>query len=192
MPGQIAQLVEHRTENPGVGSSTLPLPIRTYDDSAKRWSPYWSLFSRFPFTGGSEPDAAREVGRKHKVVCTAPFETGVPEPGIKSRLDRDATARQLVAETIVAYGFDELFTEPEDDELKIAEWEDLFGPPEPELHTVELGNGGKVAFTATAEQAAKVAIQFKGKATTKSRRAAIANTFDDLFADDQQRAVADD
>ena len=28
--GQVAQLVEHRTENPGVGSSTLPLPIRTY------------------------------------------------------------------------------------------------------------------------------------------------------------------
>lgn len=28
-PGQIAQLVEHRTENPGVGSSTLPLPTLT-------------------------------------------------------------------------------------------------------------------------------------------------------------------
>ena len=49
MPGQIAQLVEHRTENPGVGSSILPLPIalRRYDRGDDESGPGGDAFSAF-------------------------------------------------------------------------------------------------------------------------------------------------
>jgi hypothetical protein len=53
--GQVAQLVEHRTENPGVGSSILPL--------STQWSASTDLFL-FPFPTGPIPPS-----HPHQAVC---------------------------------------------------------------------------------------------------------------------------
>ncbi len=125
----------------------------------------------FTFTETGSPNGVREVAKKHNVVGTVPFETGTSEPGVKSPLDRHTTGKQLVAETVFSYGFDDLFAEPEKDEpdLKL-EWDDFFGG-EPEK---------------------TVAKKIEAKVTTKSKRAAIADTFDSLFTDDPEPAVADE
>ncbi len=60
----------------------------------------------FNFTDTGAPEGVRDVGKKHKVVGEVPFETGVPEPKVKSPLDRHTIEKQMVAETVISYGFD--------------------------------------------------------------------------------------
>ena len=61
--GQIAQLVEHRTENPGVGSSTLPLPTRPDSSRSGRPTPPRrgrpDLISKAGPTGSADPGDRR-------------------------------------------------------------------------------------------------------------------------------------
>ena len=53
------------------------------------------------------------MGKKGNVVGEVPFESGVPEPKVKSPLDRHTIEKQMVAETIISHGFDSWFDEPE-------------------------------------------------------------------------------
>ena len=63
------------------------------------------------------------MGKKRKVVGEVPFETGVPEPKVKSPLDRHTMEKQMVAETIISYGFDSWF---DDEPAKTDESDSLF------------------------------------------------------------------
>ncbi len=46
------------------------------------------------------------VTNKHVLVGQIPFETGVPEPGMRSPLDRHSMEKQLGGETMIFYGLD--------------------------------------------------------------------------------------
>ncbi len=66
----------------------------------------------FDFTEEGTPEGVRTVGKKRKVVGEVPFETGVPEPKVKSPLDRHTMEKEMVAVTIISYSFDSWFDEP--------------------------------------------------------------------------------
>ena len=101
-----------------------------------------------------------------------PFETGVPEPKVKSPLDRHTMEKQMVAETIISYGFDSWFDEPAKTEESDSLFEDydtgaiddLFAEPEAPAAKPE---------------------------PKKTKRAAAAELFDDWF-DKEPTKTADD
>ncbi len=93
----------------------------------------------FDFTDTGAPEGVRGVGKMREGVVEVHFKTGVPEPRIKSPLDRHTLEKQMVAETVVAYGCDFWFDEPErtdeSDNLFVdydpSVIDDLFASPEP-------------------------------------------------------------
>jgi len=119
------------------------------------------------------PEGVRDVGKKHKVVGEVPFETGVPEPKVKSPLDRHTMEKQMVAETIISYGFDSWFDEPEKtdesdslfDDFDSSAIDDLFASPKP------------------------VAVKPEPK---KTKRAAAADIFDDWFDQEPEKSAVDE
>ena len=127
----------------------------------------------FDFTESGTPEGVREVGTKRKVVGGVPFETGVPEPGIKSPLDRHTMEKQMVAETIISYGFDSWFDEPE----KTDESDSLFE----DFDTGALDD----LFAEPAPPAAK-------PQPKKTKRAAAADVFDDWFDEEPVKADEED
>jgi len=118
------------------------------------------------------PEGVREKSKKHKVVGEVPFETGVPEPSIKSPLDRHTMEKRMVAETIISYRFDSWFDEPEKtdesdsmfDDYDTSAIDDLFAGPAPPAAKPE---------------------------PKKTKRAAATELFDDWF-DQEPEKVADD
>ncbi len=127
----------------------------------------------FDFTEKGTFGGVRVKGKKHKVVGEVPIETGVPEPGVKSPLDRHTMEKQMVAETIISYGFDSWF----DDEPKTEESDSLFE---------DYDTGAIDDLFAEPEPPAD-----KPK-PKKTKRAATADAFDDWFDQEPEKAAEDE
>ncbi len=128
----------------------------------------------FNFTDTDAPEGVRDAGKKRKDVGEVPFETGVPEPKVKSPLDRHTMEKQMVAETVISYGFDSWF---DDEPAKTDESDSLF-------EDYDTG-----AIDDLFAEPAPPAVKPEPK---KTKRAAAADIFDDWFDQEPKKAAHDE
>jgi hypothetical protein len=118
--GQVAQLVEHLTENQGVGGSTPSLATKTFNTLQP---PPWRLFPRKDTTkdtSGLEPVASRRprVRLSLAVTCAAGVDRARPRPDTLAATvdewrslddgDRDYLRRRLVGRWHFVDDFDDM------------------------------------------------------------------------------------
>ncbi len=148
----------------------------------------------------SQPD----VTNKHTFVGEVPFETGVPEPTVKSPLDRHSMENQMVAETMISYGLDlpapeTIVRKPSDQEppsdekdeldLWLAEFKATGKPEPPNPGTIVPSTDRQGAVQVTSQRSRKkkqVEPSMQVAGNIRSRRSALAELFDKMLDEASQ------